>query len=118
MDGPSILSSREIAIVENIANAARIGRRRFQFTYLMYCIITTVADVSESRPERVTASAYDGMRKGRAVMMKMPNPKPMVLWMKLAPAARRNISMLNSIYPYIKRNETSSLTRRGLILTT
>lgn len=27
-------------------------------------------------PERVVASPYEGMRYGRTVMMKMPNPKP------------------------------------------
>ena len=97
IEGPSILSSRYIATVEKIVNATMIGRKRFQFTYLMYWAITTVAEVSENRPESVTASAYDGMRKGSAVMMKMPNPNPMVLWMKLAPAARRSIAMLNSI---------------------
>ena len=95
--GPSILSSMNIAAVEKIANAARICRRRFQFTCLTYWIITTVEDVSESRPERVTASAYEGIKNGSAVMMNIPNPKPMVLCMKLAPAASRNISMLNSI---------------------
>jgi hypothetical protein len=54
----------------------------------MYLIITTVADVSESIPERVTASPYDGIRKGSAVIMNMPKPKPTVLWTKLAPAER------------------------------
>ena len=59
---PSILSSRQIAIDENITNAPTIGRSRFHVTYLTYLIITTVAEVSESSPERVTASAYDGIR--------------------------------------------------------
>ena len=94
---PSILSSRRIAIVENMTNAATIARSRFQVTYLTYLIMTIVADVNESRPESVTASAYDGIRKGRAVIMNMPNPNPMVRCMKLAPIASRNISMLNCI---------------------
>ena len=101
IDGPSILSSRNIAAVENIVNAAMIGRKRFQFTYLIYCSITTVADVNDNSPERVTASAYEGIRKGRAVMMKMPNPNPIVRCIKLAPAASRKTSILNPIYLYI-----------------
>ena len=98
MIGPSILSSMQIAMVENITNANVIGKKRFHVTYFTYFTITTAADVSDSIPDSVTASAYDGIRKGRAVMMNIPNPNPMVLWMKLAPIASRNISMLNSTY--------------------
>ena len=98
MIGPSILSSMQIAMVENITNANVIGKKRFHVTYFTYFTITTAADVSDSIPDSVTASAYDGIRKGRAVMMNIPNPNPMVLWMKLAPIARRNIGRLNSTY--------------------
>ena len=97
MIGPSILSSMQIAMVENITNANVIGKKRFHVTYFTYFTITTAADVSDSIPDSVTASAYDGIKKGRAVMMNIPNPNPMVLWMKLAPIARRNIGRLNSI---------------------
>lgn len=38
---------------------------------------------------RVTASPYDGIRKGSALIMNMPNPNPTVLCTKLAPAASR-----------------------------
>ena len=86
---PSILSSRRIAIVEKTVNAAIIGRSLFQVTYLTYLIITTVADVKDNRPDRVTASAYDGIRNGNAVIMNIPKPKPMVRCIKLAPAASR-----------------------------
>jgi hypothetical protein len=68
-----------------------MGKRRFHVIYFRYLNIATEDDVSARRPERVTASPYDGMRKGSAVIMNMPNPNPMVLWMKLAPAASRNI---------------------------
>lgn len=95
--GPSILSRRRIAAVENTTNAPIIGKRRFHVTYLTYCNITTVAEVRERSPERVTASAYDGIRKGRAVIMNIPKPKPIVRCTKLAPIARRNIGRLNSI---------------------
>ena len=68
-----------------------IGNIRFQLTYFKYFSITTVDDVSESIPESVTASAYEGIRKGSTVMMNIPKPKPVVLWTKLAPAARSMI---------------------------
>lgn len=42
-------------------------------------------------PVSVVASAYEGMRKGSMVMMKMPKPKPVVRWMKLATMLRRKM---------------------------
>ena len=75
---PSILFSMNMAIVEKIAKAAIIGSSLFQVTYLTYLIITTEAEVRDNKPDKVTASAYDGIRKGRAVIMNMPNPKPTV----------------------------------------
>ena len=115
--GPSSLSRREMAAVEKTTNAAVIGMSLFQVTYFTYWIITTVAEVRESRPDRVTASAYEGIRKGSAVMMNMPNPNPIVLWTKLAPAAN---SIIYSIFSGIAtlrvlRSETAaSLKSDGL----
>ena len=80
-----------------MANVATIGRKRFQFTYLIYLNITTAADVSDSRPDSVTASPYEGNRKGSAVMMNMPKPNPMVRCTKLAPAASRIIYRIFSV---------------------
>ena len=34
-----------------------------------------------------------GIRNGSIVMMKMPKPKPVVRWMKLAPMLSRNMEM-------------------------
>ena len=93
---PSILSSRLIAMVEKTMNAAIIGRIRFHVTYFIYLTITAAADVRDNRPDSVTASAYEGIRKGSAVMMNMPKPKPIVLCTKLAPAARRIMYMMFS----------------------
>ena len=101
---PSILSSINIAIVENITNAATMGKRRFQFTNFRYLNITIVAEVSDKRPERVTASPYEGIRKGSTVIMNMPNPKPIVLCTKLAPAARKMIyRMFSNMKFYIHK---------------
>jgi hypothetical protein len=43
-------------------------------------------------PDNVVASPYDGNRSGSAVMMKIPNPKPVVLWIKLAKMLNKKIS--------------------------
>ena len=94
---PSILSRRHIAMVENTTNAATKGSNRFHVTNFIYFSITTVAEVSESNPESVTASPYEGIRKGSAVIMNMPNPKPMVRCTKLAPAAKRTIYRIFSV---------------------
>ena len=92
-----------------------MGRRRFHFTYLIYFNMTTVAEVRESSPERVTASPYDGIRKGSAVMMNMPKPKPIVRCTKLAPIARRNIGRLNSILKnqYLYNSKSLRLSEHG-----
>ena len=37
------------------------------------------------------ASPYVGIRNGSIVMMKMPKPKPVVRWMKLAPMLSSNM---------------------------
>ena len=42
-------------------------------------------------PESVVASPYDGRRYGRRVIMKIPNPKPVVDCTKLAPMERMNM---------------------------
>lgn len=73
-----------------------MGSSRFQVTNFRYLTITTAAEVSDNNPDSVTASPYDGIRKGRAVIMNMPNPKPTVLCTKLAPIASRNMYMMFS----------------------
>ena len=53
---------------------------------------TMTADVViANRPESVVASPYVGRKNGNIVMMKMPKPKPLVRWMKLAPMLSRNM---------------------------
>lgn len=53
--------------------------------------------VSARSPDKVVASAYDGIRKGRRVIMNIPKPKPVVLCTKLAPTVNRNISIMFSM---------------------
>ena len=61
----------------------------FTFEYNQFTIAMEV--VSARRPDKAVASPYEGIRKGRAVIMNMPNPKPVVRCTKLAPAASRNM---------------------------
>ena len=111
---PSILSSRIIARVEKIMNAPTIGRSLFHVTNLRYFTITTVAEVNDNSPDRVTASPYEGIRKGSAVMMNMPNPNPIVLWTKLAPAANSIMYSMLSGMPLLWSQTTTSLKSDGL----
>jgi len=83
--------------VEIIRNAERIGISLFHVTILLYFHAAMIEVVRASRPERVVASAYEFIRNGSIVMMNMPNPKPVVLWTRLAPAASRSISTMFSI---------------------
>ena len=76
-------------MVENTTKAPIIGSSLRHVTNFRYLTIITAADVSESSPDRVTASPYEGIRNGRAVIMKIPKPNPTVRCTKLAPAARR-----------------------------
>ena len=53
---------------------------------------TMTADVViANRPKSVVASPYVGRKNGNIVMMKMPKPKSVVRWMKLAPMLSRNM---------------------------
>ena len=48
-----------------------------------------VAEVVNARsPDKAVASPYEGIRRGNDVIMNIPNPKPVVLWTKLAPVVR------------------------------
>jgi hypothetical protein len=47
--------------------------------------------VRASRPDRAVASPYEGIRKGRRVIMNIPNPNPVVLCTKLPPIVSRNM---------------------------
>ena len=70
-----------------------------------------VAEVVSARsPDRAVASPYDGMRRGRDVMMNMPNPNPVVLCTKLAPMVSRIMYAMLSICAilYCKVNQNGS----------
>ena len=71
---------------------ASIGISLFHVMNLLYLKAMNAEVVRASRPDNAVASPYDGIRKGRSVMMKIPNPNPVVRWTKLAPTASRNIS--------------------------
>lgn len=74
-------------------NVISIGMSLFHEIYSRY-LYDMIAEVERaSRPDRVVASPYDGIRNGRTVMMKMPKPKPVVRCTKLAPTVSRNIAV-------------------------
>ena len=78
-------------MAETMMKVSSMGRRRFRVTYLRNLATIAMEVVSARRPDRAVASPYEGIRKGRAVIMNMPNPKPVVRCTKLAPAASRNM---------------------------
>ena len=45
-----------------------------------------------NRPESITDSPYDGKKKGKNIITKMPNPNPLTRWMKLATMVSKNMS--------------------------
>ena len=50
------------------------------------------AVVPARSPERVIDSPYDGRKKGKNIITKIPNPKPLTRCMKLAAMVSTNIS--------------------------
>ena len=88
---------RQMAADEVMMNVRRIGRSLFQVIYLLILKLIIADVVNARRPESVVASPYEGIRKGSIVIMNMPNPNPVVLWTKLPPKVRRNISRIFSI---------------------
>ena len=89
--------SIQIDIVDVTRNTDSIGRSLFQVILLRYLYAAIIDVVRARSPDRAVASPYEGIRKGRCVIMKMPNPKPVVRCTKLAPVASRNISRIFSI---------------------
>ena len=87
----SMLLRQDTAMADTAMNVRRIGRRRFQDTDFRSLKEIAADVVRARRPDRVVASPYDGRRKGSIVIMKMPKPKPVVRWIKLAPIQRRNM---------------------------
>ena len=63
---------------------------------LLYFIEAIKEVVNANSPDNAVASPYEGIRNGRRVIIKIPKPNPVVLWMKLAPTANRNISNIFS----------------------
>lgn len=88
---------RHIAAVEVIRKMERIGMSLFQVMNRLYFIEAINEVVSANNPDKAVASPYEGIRNGSSVIMKMPNPNPVVLCTKLAPTARRNICRIFSV---------------------
>ena len=78
----------QMASAETAMNVSSITASRLHTMYFLMFSTITADVVSASSPDSVVASPYEGMRYGRTLIMNMPNPKPVVLCTKLAPAAR------------------------------
>ena len=95
-----------MAIAETMTNVIKIGSSLLHVIYDLMRNVIMAEVVSARSPDKVVASAYDGIRKGRSVIMKIPKPKPVVLWTKLAPTESRNISiMFSKLFTQIQDNK-------------
>ena len=45
-----------------------------------------------NNPESITDSPYEGKKKGKNIITKMPNPNPLTRWMKLAMMVSKNMN--------------------------
>ena len=45
-----------------------------------------------NNPESITDSPYEGKKKGKNIITKMPNPNPLTRWIKLATMVSKNMS--------------------------
>ena len=68
-----ILVSMQMAMADVMMNVIRIGMSLFQHMYLRILNVMNADVVRASRPDRVVASPYEGMRKGSMVIMKVPD---------------------------------------------
>jgi hypothetical protein len=84
----------QMAIVEVIRNAESMCISLFHVMYSRYFHDPRADVVRASSPDSAVASPYDGIRNGSSVIMKMPNPNPVVRCTKLAPTARRKIPVM------------------------
>ena len=67
---PSILVRRQMAMAETMMNVSSMGRRHFRVMYLRKLATIAMEVVSARRPDKAVVSPYEGMRKGRAVIIK------------------------------------------------
>ena len=63
-----------------------IIRQRMYFQFLT-AIIKAV--LPANKPESITDSPYEGKKKGKNIITKMPNPNPLTRWIKLATMVKR-----------------------------
>ena len=63
-----------------------IIRQRMYFQFLT-AIISAV--LPANKPESMTDSPYEGKKKGKNIITKMPKPNPLTRWIKLATMVKR-----------------------------
>lgn len=79
MDDINSIATNEAKMLKR--TIIHIARQRMCLQFLM---AISNAVVPASNPERVTDSPYDGRKKGKNIITKIPKPKPLTLCMKLA----------------------------------
>ena len=80
------VAKKEKSTLKKVTIPIRLQRMYFQ---LRIAIIKAV--LPANNPESITDSPYEGNRKGKNIITKIPKPKPLTLWMKLAIIERNKI---------------------------
>ena len=77
-----------------------IKSQRIYFLFLM-AIINAV--LPANKPESMTDSPYEGKKKGKNIITKMPNPNPLTRWIKLAIRVRMKMNVQAIGYLYSEK---------------
>lgn len=85
----SILTAKKLVT----RNVASIGSSFLHAISRLYFTVIIIDVTDASSPDRVVASPYDGIRNGSAVIMKIPNPNPVVRCTNAAPIVN-NMSVI------------------------
>ena len=68
-----------------------------------------------NKPESMTESPYEGKKKGKNIITKIPNPNPLTRWMKLAMFVNRKMKVQVSMNVLIFTNHVILNIKKDLI---
>ena len=94
----SILTAKKLVT----RNVASIGSSFLHAISRLYFTVIIIDVTDASSPERVVASPYEGIRNGSAVIMKIPNPNPVVRCTNAAPIVN-NIRVIIADFSIFRR---------------
>ena len=69
-----------------------------QRMYFQFLTAIIKAVLPANKPESMTDSPYEGKKKGKNIITKMPNPNPLTRWIKLAIMVKRKTNNNVMIY--------------------